>query len=48
LTFFLLSITAAFAQRPVIQLTFIAEYNNLHVPLVSIFIQNLTQPSDTL
>ncbi len=48
LTFFLLSIPAAYAQRPVIALTFTAEYNNLHVPLDSIFIQNLTQPGDTM
>lgn len=48
LTSFLLSIPAAFTQRPVIELTFTAEYNNLHVPLDSIFIQNLTQPGDTM
>ncbi len=45
---FLLSIPAAFTQRPVIELTFTAEYNNLHVPLDSIFIQNLTQAGDTM
>jgi hypothetical protein len=48
LTFFLLSIPAVFSQRPVIALTFTAEYNNLHVPLDSIYIQNLTQPGDTV
>jgi hypothetical protein len=48
LTFFLFSILAAFSQRPTIQLTFTAEYNNLHVPLDSILIQNLTQPGDTM
>ncbi len=47
LTSFLLSIPAVFSQRPVIALTFTAEYNNLHVPLDSILIQNLTQPGDT-
>jgi uncharacterized protein (TIGR02145 family) len=48
LTSFLLSIPAVFSQRPVIALTFTAEYNNLNVPLDSIFIQNLTQPGDTM
>lgn len=46
-SFLVLSITAVFSQRPVMELTFTAEYNNLHVPLDSIYIQNLTQPGDT-
>ena len=38
----------ATGQRPVIELTFTAAYQSQHVPLDSIFIQNLTQPGDTM
>ena len=40
-------ITGAMAQKPTMTLTFTADNNGQHVPMNSIFIENLTQGSDT-
>jgi len=44
---FIFFIPAAFAQRPVMELTFSAGYYGQYVPLDSIYIENLTQGGDT-
>lgn len=41
-------IVSAFSQKPTMELTFTAEFNEQHVPLDSILIENLTQGGDTM
>ncbi len=44
----LLFFVSVFSQKPSMELSFTANYNGLHVPLDSIYIENLTQGGDTM